>query len=89
MHKQIPTDSLIITGLARDNEKSLRKYVEEHNIPYPNAIVSDSLLKDYGIMSFPTTLLIGPDGAILDKNLGGNRLTSLVREHLNSYYQDN
>jgi len=82
----ISTDTLEIIGLvADDKEKKLREFLENDPLPYKNAIASEEVLKTYGINSFPTTLLIGPKGRILAKDLRGTQLVDLVKEKIDHY----
>ena len=41
--------------------------------------------KAYGIVSWPTTFLIAPNGKIIVKNLRGEKLVDLVAEKLAAY----
>jgi len=55
----------------RDDEAAGRAFVEEFQVPYPS--VSDpagSLAYDYGLIGFPTTLIIDPGGTIRYRFVG-------------------
>ncbi|MGB3589117.1 MAG: redoxin domain-containing protein [Tunicatimonas sp.] len=78
------TDQLQIVGLAQDREPNLRKYLEEHPLPYPNAL-APQVVEAYGITSFPTTFLISPSGVIIAKNLRGENLAELVKNKIESH----
>jgi len=82
LYTTIPRDSLIIIGLANDDSTRLVQFIAEQKIPYPNALASDEILKAYGINAYPTTLLIGPDGRIVGKNLRGESVIDQVREKM-------
>ncbi|MEM9830027.1 MAG: redoxin domain-containing protein [Bacteroidota bacterium] len=84
LSKAFPTDQLQIVGLAQDREPSLRKYLEEHPLPYPNALAPQAV-EAYGITSFPTTFLISPSGMIIAKNLRGENLPELVKSEIESH----
>jgi len=82
----ISTDTLEIIGLAaRDKEKELREFLKKDPLPYKNAIAPEEVLNTYGIVSFPTTFLVGPKGRILAKNLSGEQLVDLVKEKIDNY----
>jgi peroxiredoxin len=85
LNKSIPSDSLQIIGLARDDPKALKAFLEKEKLMYPNAIADQKLLSDYAISSFPTTFLLAPDGQIIAKNLRGENLTALVRSKMKSH----
>ena len=77
-------DELQVIGLAQDSEQNLRKFIEKHPLPYPNALAPPAI-SDYGITSFPTTFLISPDGVIVAKNLRGENVKQQVEDAIRSY----
>ena len=85
VYNSFSRDKLIIVGLAKDNPASLSAYIKEKNIPYPNALVRDKILKEYGISAFPTTFLISPKGIIIAKNLRGEDLPEKIKEKIIEY----
>jgi hypothetical protein len=72
-------------GLAKDDSAALVRFIGEQRIPYPNALATKEILDAYGINSYPTTLLIGPDGKILGRNLRGESVIEQVREKMKAY----
>lgn len=79
MRKRIPADKLVVLGLSvGDKEETLRNFIAEQKIPYPNAMCDETTTQKYGVNSFPTTFLIDPSGNIVSKGLRGNQLTSYV-----------
>ena len=76
------SDELKVIGLAHDDPRSLADFVKEKDIPYPNGIADPKIQKAYGIVSWPTTFLIAPNGKIIAKNLRGEKLVDLVAEKL-------
>ncbi|MFC2157065.1 redoxin domain-containing protein [Acidobacteriota bacterium] len=88
---EIPDDRLQVIGIATlDPIDVLKKYIADKKIEFPNTLVTeeDDVIEDYGITSYPTTLLIDPEGLIMAKNLRGKRLTELVREKMQEYEQE-
>jgi len=81
----ISANELQIIGLARDDEKSLRAYLAQEPLPYPNALAPEEVLKVWGINAYPTTFLIDPNGIILAKNLRGERIIEKVREEMDKF----
>lgn len=80
--QNIPNTKLQVLGLANDKLDALTKYIKDAEIEYPNAIANKELLGAYGISAFPTTFLINPTGKIVAKNLRGEKLTELIKEHM-------
>ena len=76
------SEELKVIGLAHDDPRNLADFVEENDIPYPNGIADPKIQKAYGIVSWPTTFLIAPNGKIIAKNLRGEKLVDLVAEKL-------
>ena len=79
------SEELKVIGLAHDDPRNLADFVKEHQIPYPNGIADPKIQKAYGIVSWPTTFLIAPNGKIIAKNLRGEKLVDLVAEKLAAY----
>ncbi|MBN1480102.1 redoxin domain-containing protein [candidate division KSB1 bacterium] len=74
MSQLINNDKLQIIGLVKDEEKPLKKFLEQQKLPYPNALVDEDLLKQWEVQSFPTSFLINPDGHIIAKNIRGPKM---------------
>ena len=55
---------LVVIGLASDTPEAVYKFVTEAGTPYPNAIAPKELLAAYQINTYPTTVVINPDGTI-------------------------
>jgi peroxiredoxin len=85
LSKAISNDKLQIIGLARDDSTKLVKFLEKEPLPYPNALADNDLLSKFGIAAFPTTILIGPNGKIVGKNLRGKNLVDLVKEKMDEW----
>lgn len=79
------SEELKVIGLAHDDPRNLADFVKENDIPYPNGIADPKIEKAYGIVSWPTTFLIAPNGKIIAKNLRGEKLVDLVAEKLAAY----
>jgi thiol-disulfide isomerase/thioredoxin len=81
----IPSEKIQIIGLAQDNFENLSAYLEIDPLPYPNALLPETVQKAYGIKAYPTTFLIDPEGMIIGKNLRGHDLAGLVNEKIEAY----
>jgi thiol-disulfide isomerase/thioredoxin len=69
-----------ILGIVGESpSEALDKLMEQFAITWPQ-ILSDSIKEKYGISSFPTTLLINPEGIIIAKDLKGKELESKINE---------
>lgn len=82
---QFFSGELEVIGLAHDDPRNLADFVKENDIPYPNGIADPKIQKAYGIVSWPTTFLIAPNGKIIANNLRGEKLVDLVAEKLAAY----
>ncbi len=57
-----------VVGIAADNRDATRKWVASHGIAFPVAIDQyGGVIRDYGVKTFPTSFLVGPDGEILER----------------------
>ncbi len=45
MATELPSNKFQVIGLAKDEEKAMRKYLAKQELPYPNALVNNELLK--------------------------------------------
>ncbi|MDZ7723648.1 MAG: hypothetical protein U5R06_12805 [candidate division KSB1 bacterium] len=82
LHETLAGNKFALWEIAEDDSTRLAKFIDAQDIPYPNALASDDILQRYGITAFPTTLLIGPDGSIIGKDLRGPRVTEKVKEKM-------
>lgn len=86
LYSSVSRDKLEIIGLAQDDEKNLRNYIEEQKIEYPNALAPKELLAKYGISRYPTSFLINPKGKIVRMDIKGADIMELIREEIEDYY---
>lgn len=77
LYGKVNKDSIDFVGIVgEDTDARLAKFLKKHPIAWPQ-IYSDSinkLVETYNIDGYPSTLLIAPDGTILDKNISGAKL---------------
>jgi len=63
--------NVTIVGVSRDTEESHRKFVKQHDLPFPLASDEDgAIARSYGVKSAlgvdaRVTLLLGPDGKVV------------------------
>jgi len=80
MSEEISDSKLVVIGIiCHDNEQSAKKCMTDNGINYQNAMASPEILDKYGVRSFPTTMLINPEGIIVEKNLRGGSLIEQVK----------
>jgi thiol-disulfide isomerase/thioredoxin len=68
-------------GIVKDTEERLDKYLIKNNLEWPQ-ILSDSvnkLIETYNITDYPTTILLGPDGRVIDRNIHGEALKTRLK----------
>ena len=73
-----------IIGIAgQSTPNGIKRLIEQHELTW-SQILSNDIVAMYGITSFPTTILINPDGIIVAKNLKRKELEekilSLIRD---------
>src|SRR5580698_659509 len=63
--------AVVAISMDEDGWKSVRPFMESHQINYRVALGDDALAKLYGgVESLPETLLIGPDGRVMARHVG-------------------
>jgi peroxiredoxin len=69
--KKLAADSaakgLIVVGVALDAEDAVKKFKDEHSLPYPLLAGAEKTAEAYGVQSYPTLFLVGKDGKIVWK----------------------
>ncbi|RYD74896.1 MAG: TlpA family protein disulfide reductase, partial [Sphingobacteriales bacterium] len=75
-YKKLDSNKIAFLGIAVDDKEQLKKYIEKEKILWPQILSNEeNKIKDiYNIDSYPTTLLIDPNGKIIAKNLRGEDL---------------
>ena len=70
----------IIGIVGHSTSDRLKKALEQHEITWPQILSDDTnkIIENYGIGSYPTTLLIDPEGVVVVKNLRGKELEEKV-----------
>lgn len=85
LHESFPDGGLTIIGLAHDDPRDVEDFIRNREIPYVNGISDKKIEQAYGIVAWPTTFLIAPDGEIIAKNLRGEKLVDFVKEKISAY----
>ena len=62
---------IVVLGLASDRNAALvRKTAASLGIRYPVALAGPETLKDYGVTTFPTTVIVDPEGHVRAAHTG-------------------
>ncbi|NBC18735.1 MAG: redoxin domain-containing protein [Bacteroidetes bacterium] len=74
LYEDLHADGLTIVGLSVDAEGAevVAPFAEDHPMPYPVALDPDASSTEQlgGVYSLPTTLLIDPEGQIVNRFVG-------------------
>ena len=89
LHKKYNKEGFEIIGIAEDEDGAdVMEYVDKKQIPWrlvlDNAENGGKIANLYGVYGFPTMILIGPDGKVIDTLARGRRLQALVEKHIKS-----
>jgi len=62
---------VVVLGIAADGPASkLRAFARQHDMAYPVLQGDARVLADYGVTSFPTTVVVRPDGTVKHAHVG-------------------
>jgi len=76
-----------LVSLSLDDKPDVpRDYVAKHNLTWPQGFLGQgsSVTESYGVTSIPAIMLIGPDGKLLARGLGGPGIKTTLAEALGS-----
>jgi RNA polymerase sigma factor (sigma-70 family) len=85
VHEAFGSDSrFVMIGLSLDVDAEVpRNYAAAKGLKWVQGhLPTDTLVADYGVGSIPQILLISPDGKVIAKNLGGDRIKQAVAKAL-------
>ena len=74
LHKKYSDKGLVVLAVATDRkgEEIVKPFVDEKGLTFTVLIDSSADVSDsYGVIGLPTTYVIGRDGTILEKEMGG------------------
>ena len=74
LYKNYQKNGLELIGMNVDKGdlNAVLNFVKSMDIPYPIAITPDAVMKDFGVLGLPTTILIDKEGKVRDKITGFN-----------------
>ena len=67
----------IIGIVGASSPDGLKKRIEQHEITWPQ-ILSNEIVKTYGVNSYPTTFILDTEGVVVAKNLRGKELEEKI-----------
>ncbi|MFC1851639.1 peroxiredoxin family protein [candidate division CSSED10-310 bacterium] len=70
LHNKYGDQDFEIVGVAVDDERKVKKYVEKEGIPFNIVIADRTTANKYNIRAFPTTFLLDKKGTIKYKWIG-------------------
>jgi thiol-disulfide isomerase/thioredoxin len=83
MYKEADKSRIQFVGIVGlDKGERLNRFLTKNQLEWPQ-ILSDSvnkLVEIYNVQAYPTTVLIGPDGRVVAKDLRGDALRDKLRE---------
>jgi peroxiredoxin len=84
---ELKHENIEFLGVAEDNKKAAQAAIHKFNITWPQVLSGrkNSITDAFNITSFPTTLLLAPDGQIIAENLRGESLTEQLLEEIQRY----
>ena len=76
---------LQVIGFSEPEKSNPEWLIQEYNISYPTAIITEDISQNFGVIYWPMTLLIAPGGVIIAKDLRGENLVEKVKNSIESY----
>ena len=65
LHETYADRGLVILGLSSDDDvDDVRAFVDEHDLPWTNALAPEEVREQYQVLGLPQTMLIDADGRI-------------------------
>ncbi|SDG67496.1 DUF6263 family protein [Mucilaginibacter sp. P19] len=72
---------------CRDNEQEVKLYITANKFEIPAAMANDTIEKQYSVSSYPSKIIISPEGKMLTLKFGGD-WTGIIKK-LNQMYPAN
>jgi peroxiredoxin len=85
MREKISSDKLFIVGFVNDNVDSLKKYLSKNPFNYQNVLVDQEYSDKCEVQFYPTTVLVDPNGRIVNTGFSGENMWMNVLAEINNY----
>lgn len=71
VHEEYAEDGVVVLGVNLDESlATVRSFVRSVDVHFPILLDHGKIQKQYGVIWYPTTFVIGPDGTIVHKKVG-------------------
>lgn len=73
LHQEFSEKGFQVLGVAvhSGSAPEVKAFLEEHPVSYPVVVGDEEITYRFQVIGFPTYLLVGPDGTILKRYVGG------------------
>jgi hypothetical protein len=68
--------------IGHSKPEDVAKLIDKHKLTW-SQILSGEIVKQHGVMSYPSTLLISPEGKVVFKDIKGEELEKVLAELIN------
>ncbi len=84
---ELKHENIEFLGVAEDTKRAAQKAIQKFKITWPQVLSGrkNSLADAFNVTSFPTTLLLAPDGRIIAENIRGESLSKQLLEEIQRY----
>lgn len=69
--------------IGASKPENVEKLIDKHELTWYQ-VLSDEIVEKYGVVEYPTTFLISPEGVVLHKNIKGE----VLEEHLAELFKE-
>ncbi|AKD04828.1 TlpA disulfide reductase family protein [Pontibacter korlensis] len=77
---QYPKNKFEIVGIiGKSKPEDVAKLIEKHELTW-SQVLSDEIVEQHGVTSFPSTLLVSPEGKVMHKDIKGEELERVLAE---------
>lgn len=80
-------ENIEFLGVAEDSKRAAQNAIQKFKITWPQILSGrkNSITDAFNVTSFPTTLLLAPDGQIIAENIRGESLAEKLLEEIHRY----
>jgi peroxiredoxin len=70
IYEHLDSDEAVLAVVSSNDAAEVRRFAQEHELPYPIVMATREVLSSYGVSAFPTNFIIDPKGRIRHKSVG-------------------